>query len=72
MLSAYASAEELLQIGAYAKGSNPDADTAIQRIDAIRAFLFQGRGERTPMPETLKTLRALVAQGKSQPARATR
>lgn len=72
MLAAYASAEELLQIGAYTKGSNPDADAAIQRIDAIRAFLFQGRGERTPMPETLKTLRVLVAQGKSPQARATR
>ena len=72
MLAAYSSAEELLQIGAYAKGSNPDADAAILRIDAIRAFLVQGRDERTPMSETLKALHALVAQGKAQPTRATR
>lgn len=41
MLSVYNEAEDLIQIGAYSRGSSPDIDQAIQAIDAIREFLTQ-------------------------------
>ena len=34
VLARYAEAEDLINIGAYAKGSNPKVDNAIDKIDA--------------------------------------
>ncbi|MEX0876803.1 MAG: FliI/YscN family ATPase [Phycisphaerales bacterium] len=39
--------EDLLQIGAYAQGGNPVADTAIDMIEVINELLQQRTGERT-------------------------
>ncbi|MDI9404773.1 MAG: FliI/YscN family ATPase [Limnohabitans sp.] len=70
MLAAYREAEELIQIGAYAKGSNADVDAAIALRPAIDAFLRQDQRERAEYPRTLRTLielsltaNAAVAQG---------
>jgi len=54
--AAYTDAEDLINIGAYAKGSNPRIDRAINRIDAINQFLRQDIGEFTPAAETLRML----------------
>ena len=56
MLAAYREAEELIQIGAYAKGSNPDVDAAIALKPSIEAFLRQGSDERCEFPRTLRAL----------------
>lgn len=56
MLAAYREAEELIQIGAYAKGSNPDVDAAITLKPAIEAFLRQDTRERAEYPRTLRSL----------------
>lgn len=56
LLGAYREAEELIQIGAYAKGSNPDVDAAIALRPAIDAFLRQGATERADLPRTLRSL----------------
>ena len=56
MLAAYREAEELIQIGAYAKGSNPDVDAAIALKPSIEAFLRQGSDERCELPRTLRAL----------------
>lgn len=56
MLAAYREAEELIQIGAYAKGSNPDVDAAIALKPSIEAFLRQGSDERYELPRTLRAL----------------
>ncbi len=40
-LSTYKEAEDLINIGAYVKGSNPNIDYAIKKIDAINDFLKQ-------------------------------
>ena len=45
MLAAYAEAEDLINIGAYARGSNPQVDRALQLINPINAFLQQRRHE---------------------------
>jgi flagellar biosynthesis/type III secretory pathway ATPase len=42
------------------RGSNPRIDKAIDRIDAVRAFLLQPEYERVPMDVTLAQLRAIL------------
>jgi flagellum-specific ATP synthase len=65
LLAAYREAEELIQIGAYAKGSNPDVDAAIAMRPSIDAFLKQGAHERNEYPRTLRSLieLSLAAEG---------
>ena len=56
LLAAYKGAEELVQIGAYARGSNPDVDAAIALRPAIDGFLQQDAHERAALPATLRSL----------------
>ncbi len=49
LLAAYREAEDLIQIGAYAKGSSPATDVAIRYHDRILEMLGQGTREREPM-----------------------
>lgn len=46
LIAAYREIEDLLQIGAYASGSNPEADTAIDMIDVINELLQQRTNEQ--------------------------
>jgi flagellar biosynthesis/type III secretory pathway ATPase len=41
LISTYQKAEDMINIGAYVKGSNPKIDLAIRKIDTINAFLRQ-------------------------------
>lgn len=54
MLAVYAGAEDLIAVGAYVKGSNPEIDEAIDTMPEIERFLVQGIEERAPMTETLR------------------
>jgi flagellum-specific ATP synthase len=56
LMAVYKEAEDLIHIGAYVKGSSAKIDTAIQKIDAINAFLCQDVFEKTTFDETVKTL----------------
>jgi flagellum-specific ATP synthase len=60
-LAAYDEAEDLVQIGAYAKGSDAMVDEALSRLPAIRAFMQQGKEDWSPLPETLRALQELCA-----------
>ena len=40
-MATHRKAEDLLNIGAYAKGSNPQIDLALKKTDAIQAYLAQ-------------------------------
>ncbi|MEX2219893.1 MAG: FliI/YscN family ATPase [Phycisphaerales bacterium] len=51
LLAAYRDIEELVQIGAYAPGSNPEADVAIEYRARILDLLRQGREERAGFEE---------------------
>lgn len=62
LLAAYAEAEELINIGAYAVGSNPDCDAAIVLKPAIDTFLQQATTEKASYPETCRMLVELGAQ----------
>ncbi|MFS8664632.1 MAG: FliI/YscN family ATPase [Limnochordales bacterium] len=56
ILSTYAQAEDLVNIGAYVAGSNPRIDQALARIDDVRAFLQQDAWEKAPMVESIARL----------------
>jgi flagellum-specific ATP synthase len=49
LLAAYRDAEDLIQVGAYARGSDPLVDEAIARRTGLQAFLTQPTGESTPL-----------------------
>jgi flagellum-specific ATP synthase len=51
---------DLINIGAYAAGSDPLLDEALARQDAIHDFLGQGVREGTPFDETLGRLQRLA------------
>ena len=59
-LATYNEAKDLINIGAYAKGSNPKWDIAIDKIDRINAYLKQGIMETVTMEESLNTLKEIV------------
>jgi len=61
MLAAYRNVKELVEIGAYAAGSDPDADRALALMPAIEAFLRQGMDDVTPATDTWAALHQLVA-----------
>jgi len=53
LMATYAEAEDLIQIGAYTKGSSPSIDQAIQFQPAILAFLRQAVAEGSDYHATL-------------------
>ena len=68
IISHYAEAEDLINIGAYAKGSNPHIDEAISFIEPIRAFLKQGIGEKVDLKHSIDLMKAIFAQQGQQAA----
>ncbi|MCU0579507.1 MAG: FliI/YscN family ATPase [Desulfobacterota bacterium] len=58
-LAVYKKAEDLIHIGAYASGSNPQIDQAIKKMPAINAFLQQGVTEKVDLPRSLVELQSL-------------
>ncbi|MDR1971580.1 MAG: FliI/YscN family ATPase [Treponema sp.] len=55
-LAVYGEAEDLINVGAYHTGSNPDIDAAIAKRPSIRDFLIQDTEEPCPLEETLQRL----------------
>jgi flagellum-specific ATP synthase len=60
LLATYKDAEDLINVGAYVKGSNPEIDTAVQAHGAILKFLKQGTVERTTLDAARKGLADLA------------
>ncbi|WDE09440.1 type III secretion system ATPase SctN [Thalassomonas haliotis] len=56
LLSSYKDNELLIKIGEYKAGSDKTTDEAIQRIDAINAFLQQGVNEQFTFESTIQQL----------------
>jgi flagellum-specific ATP synthase len=63
LASVYRENEDLIQIGAYAAGSNERIDRAIRLHNPFMSFLRQDRTEKTPFDETSKRLQALGKSG---------
>ncbi|CEP68899.1 ATPase, type III secretion system,H+-transporting [Moorella glycerini] len=61
LLAAYQEAADLIEIGAYQQGSNPQVDAALKYYDAIQAFLRQGMDEYCDFDDTLAALTAIFS-----------
>ncbi|MFA4858679.1 MAG: flagellar protein export ATPase FliI [Candidatus Margulisiibacteriota bacterium] len=61
VLARYAEAEDLINIGAYVKGSNPKIDYALSKIDVVNEFLKQGTFEKIDFKETARRLISIFA-----------
>ncbi|MGA3173654.1 MAG: FliI/YscN family ATPase [Syntrophorhabdales bacterium] len=59
ILSEYERAEDLINIGAYASGSNKKIDHAISMIEKVKLFLTQGSDEKATLDETVDSMRIL-------------
>ena len=55
-LATYQRSEDLINLGAYASGANPELDSAIQLRPHLLEFLRQTPEERSSMEETLTRL----------------
>ena len=60
LLAAYRKNEDLINIGAYVKGSDAVTDKAITLMDSINFFLQQGVDESMPYEETVSALLKLA------------
>ena len=68
LYATYREAEDLINIGAYAPGSNLRIDRAIALIEPMRAFLRQEVGERSTLAQTRSALLSLLSKSQTQEA----
>ena len=62
VLATYQEAEDLINIGAYKRGSNPGIDYAISKIEAVNGFLVQDTMEKFGFEEEEQMLESLFAE----------
>jgi flagellum-specific ATP synthase len=62
LLAAYRGAEDLISIGAYQPGTNPDVDEALEKRARMEAFLTQGVEEAWTPEGVLQALTALFPE----------
>ncbi len=65
--SRYQQARDLISVGAYVKGSDPETDFAIRHIESMRQFLQQGLDEAAPFDQSIDQLMTVMPD-KPQPA----
>jgi type III secretion protein N (ATPase) len=56
VLSTYDKQRDLILLGAYQYGSDPETDYAIDKIEACESFLKQRTSENTPFEEAVEQL----------------
>ncbi|NLG73585.1 MAG: flagellar protein export ATPase FliI [Chloroflexi bacterium] len=59
LLAAYEKARDLINIGAYVEGSDPEIDAALAALPGLNAFLQQGQNEVSTFEETRQTLQRI-------------
>nr|MBP3598237.1 flagellar protein export ATPase FliI [Eubacterium sp.] len=62
VLATYREAEDLINIGAYKSGSNPEIDFAIEKIGAVNAFLRQGTEEKFSFEDAVSIMTEIFEQ----------
>ncbi|MEP3275296.1 MAG: flagellar protein export ATPase FliI [Stappiaceae bacterium] len=60
LLSTYTDMEELIRLGAYRKGSNPEVDEAIEKFEPIETYLSQNKDENTNLSDGYALLANLL------------
>lgn len=63
LLSRYQQNRDLIAIGAYSAGADPETDLAIERFPHLRAFIQQGLKQPVHMAECIANLKALLKPG---------
>ena len=66
VLATYNEAEDLINIGAYKKGSNKEIDYAIEKIGEVNGFLRQGVYEKFSFQEEEELLSGIFDQAGAQ------
>jgi flagellum-specific ATP synthase len=61
LLAVYKEAEDLINIGAYTRGSNKSIDRAIDKIDQINSFLRQVTHEKIDIDEVQSVMRSIIS-----------
>jgi FliI/YscN family ATPase len=67
-LATYEKARDLINIGAYVPGSDPEIDMALKTMPVINEFLQQSSHEVTPFDQTLSSLQNVEVAAATQPA----
>ena len=62
LMAVYARSEDLVRIGAYKPGSDPDLDRALRARGAMHAFMTQGSHEQVRFSDCLSRLAELAAE----------
>jgi flagellum-specific ATP synthase len=62
LLAVYARSEDLVRIGAYKAGTDPELDRALRAREAMRAFMTQNALERTDFSASLRRLAELARE----------
>jgi flagellum-specific ATP synthase len=60
ILATYKEAEDLINIGAYVRGSNPRIDYSLSKMESVRKFLKQGIDEKITVAENMRALHSIV------------
>lgn len=60
MLASYAKSEDLVRIGAYKSGSDPELDCALETRSAVRSFLMQDATEEVTLSGACEQLQTLA------------
>jgi flagellar biosynthesis/type III secretory pathway ATPase len=63
LLAAYEKARDLINIGAYVRGSDPEIDAALEVLPALTAFLQQNQMDFTPFDVSLHMLETIQKGG---------
>jgi len=63
LLATYDNMEELIRLGAYRAGSDPEVDLAISRYPGLEAFLNQGKDEVSRLDEGYAQLLSILTEG---------
>jgi flagellum-specific ATP synthase len=59
VMATYQEAEDLINIGAYKNGSNPDIDYAISKIGQVNEFLMQAVDEKLSFEQEIDMLKEI-------------
>ena len=62
ILATYKEAEDLINIGAYVRGSNPQIDHALSKIGSLRTYLKQDMLEKSLYEESVYRLKEIIEE----------
>ncbi len=62
ILATYKEAEDLINIGAYVRGSNPQIDHALSKISSLRTYLKQDMLEKSLYEESVSRLKEIIEE----------